>query len=263
MKIRGWLYARRFLSSQPDASKHNKQAISFALSGCGWLTPFYFGVMEHLRKDGFLTDRSICAGTSGGSLGALLAVAGIDSKEALAMAISQAQSETFASNINGGLKDNLKLLLPSDVLERCNGRLIVVISRVWPNPAPLLISKFDSIDYLLDVVCASCFIPLYSTPRQLFTQIRKEPGKIYYDGGIPPSPYWMPPIGDVRISPFPSNFILRRPPHIFIDPKSQIGSIFKLMSWVFTPPPPSGIKSLYDEGIKAAALWGDTREKLK
>lgn len=234
------------------------KTLSFALSGCGWLSPFYIGAMEQLRKDGYLTDRSICAGTSGGSLGALIAVAGIDSKAALSMVVSQAQSKSFTSNIDKGLKESLRALLPHDAVEKCNGRLVVVVTRVWPDPEPLLISNFDSMDHLLDVVCASCFIPLYSTPKQLFAQINNDPGKIFMDGGFPPG-HWMPPIGDVRLSPFPSNFIMKRPPHIYIDPGSPIASLPKLLSWVLIPPPPSGIKALYEEGVKAAAKWTNKR----
>lgn len=52
------------------------KTMSFAMSGCGWLTPFYFGVVEKMREAGYITDESLMAGTSGGSLGALIAVSG-------------------------------------------------------------------------------------------------------------------------------------------------------------------------------------------
>jgi predicted acylesterase/phospholipase RssA len=55
---------RRLLSTVADNTK------SFALSGCGWLIPFHLGVLDTMKEAGYLTDKSIIAGTSGGSLAA-------------------------------------------------------------------------------------------------------------------------------------------------------------------------------------------------
>lgn len=57
------------LDSKKNISIIPNRSTSFAMSGCGWLWPFYLGVIKTMKKKGYLTDSSICAGTSGGALG--------------------------------------------------------------------------------------------------------------------------------------------------------------------------------------------------
>lgn len=110
---------------------------------------------------------------------------------------------------------------PDSILSLCNGRLHTIVTRVWPNPSldPVIISKYDSVDHLLDSVAASCFIPLYSARRST-TEIRSMSSLYnqrshYVDGGMTA---FMPPVGDIRISPLPMRLfpplLLRRKPHI-------------------------------------------------
>jgi hypothetical protein len=212
------LFASKELESMNDSIEiklTSDRGLSFAMSGCGWLTPFYFGLIEKMREAGYITDSSIMAGTSGGSLGALVAVAGIHPREGLQLIKDMSLDKTFRDNIDMGLKSVLPSMLPADITERANGKLHVCVTKLWPSPSGSIISKFDNVDDIIDIVAASCFIPFYSSPGALFTKITsKSPSEFYIDGGVFG---FMPSIGDVRCSPFPTR-MLRRSPNIFIKP---------------------------------------------
>ena len=90
------------------------------------------------------------------------------------------------NDIDGGMKSSIKELLPSDVLDRVNGRLQIVVTKLWPNPTwnPLITSHFASEAELVDHIAASCFIPLYSA-RRFTTKICTYGDEHYFaDGGI-------------------------------------------------------------------------------
>jgi len=182
------LFASKELESINDKIEINlntDKGLSFAMSGCGWLTPFYFGLIEKMREAGYISDSSIIAGTSGGSLGALVAVAGIHPREGLQLIKDMSLDKTFKNNIDLGLKSVLPSMLPSDITERANGRLHVCVTKLWPSPSASIISKFDNVEDIIDIVAASCFIPFYSSPRALFTKITsRSPSEYYIDGGV-------------------------------------------------------------------------------
>ena len=115
-----------------------------------------------MKAHGYLTKKSVCAGTSGGSLGALVACADIEPELALEFVIKLSKSKRFFHDIDAGMKSELLPLLPDDVIEKCNMRLNVVVTQLWPSPSlttPLVTSTFQSKDDLVDQVAASCFIP--------------------------------------------------------------------------------------------------------
>lgn len=195
-------------------SKSTRLSSSFAFAGCGWLVPFHLGVIKKMQEKGVLTNDSIAAGTSGGSLAALVAVNDIAPEKALEYIIHNSTDKSFRGNIDIKLKLFLKRVIPHDALQRSNGRLYVCVSRIWPKPRnqPVIISQYESIDNILSVIAASCFIPLYSHSRRIATKISVPSGsnnsnssnssatgsgadavaKFYVDGGLHA---WMPPIG--------------------------------------------------------------------
>ena len=232
------------------------KSTSFAFSGCGWLTPFYFGVVHKMQQSGYLTEKSLVAGTSGGSLAALVAVSGVHPRVGLDLMIEMSLDKSFKNNIDLGLKRFLPAVLPDDIAERSNGRLHVCVTKLWPNPtgSPHIISQFQTKQNVVDAVAASCFIPLYSSPRGFFTTMVNKPFDYYIDGGVVG---FMPPIGDVRVSPF-NILVFRRYPHIRI--KANVFSAPRLLSWVLIPAPPDILEELYNEGYKAAGEWVALKE---
>lgn len=228
--------------------------LSFALSGCGWLIPFHLGVVSSLRDHGYLLPSSSIAGTSGGAICALIGAADVDPQEALEVLINLSQNYKFKNDINGGLKSVIRDLLPPDAVVRCNNRLFVTVTRAWPSPItrPTIISTFESTDDLLDVVTASCFIPLYSSRSQVFTQLRRG---MYLDGGVFA---FIPPVGDVSVTPFPRRYILRQRGSPDISPDLSVTfrySLPRLLSWVLHPAPPVILRDLFEEGRKCSDAW--------
>lgn len=209
-----------------------------------------------MKEQGYLTESSIVGGTSGGSLGAAIACSGIPTQEALEFLINASQNKAFKKNINKGLKESLADFLPPSTLERCNGRLHVCVTKVWPNPSGkvTIINKFQSMDELLEVLAASCFIPLYSAPAMV-TKIGAE---YFVDGGVFA---FIPPVGEVRVSPIPlPAFRQARRSHIHIISRKY--SLPQLVSFVLLPPAPGVLRDIYSEGMKAAELW-IRREEIK
>eukprot|EP01041_Mallomonas_annulata_P001676 gene1676-3241_t len=257
MKSKSLLKLFRSCKSLGNRKITTNEHPSFAMSGCGWLTPFHFGSMHSFREHGFITDETKFAGTSGGALGALLACSNVDSKKGLETLISLSQNRNFKSNINMGLKDVMRELLPEDAVSRCNNRLFITVTRAWPQPkiAPIIISTFESNDDMLDAVCTSCFIPLYSS-RQIFSPFRRG---MYVDGGVFA---FMPPIGDITITPFPSKYLLRtrRKPEVSpsLSPSFKY-SIAQLITWVLHPAPPAILRDLFEEGRRASDIWIERR----
>ena len=139
----------------------------------------------------------------------------------------------FKRDIDSGLKRNIKSLLPVDAHRQCEDRLFVVTTKVWPNPTlkPHIISKFISVDALVDAVAASCFIPLYSSSRMM-TMVQDHPGS-YIDGGVFA---FMPPVGEITMTPFPNKWIqpICRKAYVCLD--SSTYSMSQLLKWSLFPP---------------------------
>jgi hypothetical protein len=179
----------------------------------------------------------------------------LDTKESLEAIIKFSKDKSFQSNIDNGLKKTLDDMLPDDIVERSNGRLHVVTTKVWPSfeRKPIIINHFKDREHLLDTISASCFIPLYSTPNKLFTRIQQNPGELFIDGGVFA---WMPPLGDIRVSPFPRDLLSlvgKRTPHICL-PNHAIPAR-KLLSWILSPAPPNQLRYLYEMGKSEAEIF--------
>jgi hypothetical protein len=243
---------------------------SFAMSGCGWLIPFYFGVISAMKARGVMNSESIYSGTSAGSLASLVAACDLNCTEAMQLLASLPADEVFLSDKNSGLRRTLVQMLPPDTVERCQGRLHVTLTKVWPNPmrSATVISHFKSKEHIVDVVAASCFIPLYSA-QQLAVTVGEQPER-YIDGGVFA---FMPPVGDVTISPFPQRFVYDllpaamrptgglRPACIYLD-RSQY-PLRRLLGWVLTPPPEAEMWDLFHSGERVANAWMDKHSVRK
>lgn len=202
-----------------------------------------------MKEEGFLTPNSIIGGTSGGSLAAAIACTDISPEVALDYLIEMSQSKAFRNNLHDEIKTSLRKFLPENSLEKCNGRLHVCVTKLWPKPRRevTIINQFDSVDKLLDVIAASCFIPLYSAPR-VYAKVDHE---LFVDGGVFA---FIPPVGEVRVSPIPlPSFIRSRRSHVHII--SRKFSLPQLISHVLIPAPPETLRELFHEGQRSADHW--------
>lgn len=231
-------------------SRHSfRLSHSFAFSGCGWLTPFHLGAIDFLQSKGLINDTTILAGSSGGALAALVGCSGRSPKEAMEVVNELARSEKFRDDIDSGLRSEAMLsFLPKDIVERCNGRLHVVATRLWPSPSTnvTVFNEYSSPQDVLECVAASSFIPLYCGKR-LYTHCR---GHKYIDGGVLSI---MPDVGTVKVSPLPSViFSDELKPHIYPRQKIPISEIVKQG---FIPGSKEDLQRLFDMGYSAAEAW--------
>ena len=314
-----------FSSDSADQYVH-KIPSSFAMSGCGWLIPFHLGVIQAFRDAGYINNQTLFAGTSGGAIGALVGCLDIPTEDALNELISLSVNESFKLNIDVGLKAVLKRIVQlrssyisdleshenlscsqscnscsyQSLLTVCNERLHVTVTKLWPKPTfvPIVISNFDSEDHLLDVIAASCFIPLYSSPLKMMTNISKVAtqtfaphgnhhspqtsldmdlsrhhgiesigvestgsetihDEYYIDGGVLA---FIPPVGEVRISPFPSRYI-RSFVEADITLPAEEYSLRQLLTWVLYPAPELILRELYSKGQSVARRWIENHER--
>jgi hypothetical protein len=166
-----------------------------------------------------------------------------------------ARSKEFHSDIDRGLRSPQMLsFLPQDIVQRCNGRLHVVATRLWPRPSTnvTVFSEYHSPEDVLSCVAASSFIPLYCGKR-LYTHCR---GHKYVDGGVLSI---MPEVGTVKVSPLPSViFSDSLKPHIY--PREKI-PISELIKQSFAPGSRQDLQRLFDMGYAAAEAWYNSTQK--
>lgn len=140
------------------------QKLSF--SGSGFLLSYHFGVIHKLRSCHALAPEFIAAGSSGGSIAAVLAVGGIDAVESQRLVVSVAHElSKFPTQGFMRLETALNATLPpfidsqgSDFFQRCQERAFIKVS--WAKLGGDLISSFDSNSDLCEAVVTSCHIPL-------------------------------------------------------------------------------------------------------
>ena len=100
------------------------QTPSYAFSGCGWLVPFFFGIIEEMRAAGHMNNNTLVSGTSGGAIAATVAVSGIDAKYALEHFIELAKlqrkegDDSAAYDMDTVLKTEMAGLLRAHLSER-------------------------------------------------------------------------------------------------------------------------------------------------
>lgn len=247
--------------------KRLSSTASFAMSGCGWLTPFHIGVAKELQANGIVTtDRRdvFAAGTSGGALGALVMVSGVRPEDALEALIEFGEKKHLHNDIEANMRHVMRPLLQGSdglgttALQHVNGRLVVCVTRLWPQTSvrPVLVKEFRDLPYLINVVGASCFIPLWSAPR-LFTSVNAQQ---FIDGGFLA---FMPPVGDTRVSPFPRQFMLRKTskPDICLPYDAYL--LPRLLAWAMRPAPRLVLRDLYEHGRLATRKWIAANRKDK
>ena len=232
---------------------------SFALSGSGWLMPFYLGVIDGLRKEGIMNETSHYAGSSGGSICALHACSDYSCEEALGEIIEMSTNKIVWKNMDSALRKSLIKRVTPEALEKCQGRLHVTTTKVWPNPEAkaTIFSKYDSAEHMVDCIAASCFIPLYGA-SQLSVNIGQEK---HIDGGVFA---FIPPVGKVTISPFGNtHFRVGGPPNmrpIDIHLDKEEFPLGKLLYWALNPAPEEKMHLLYKRGEEAALRWVEQQE---
>lgn len=217
--------------------------------------PFHVGVIKALKQEGLMNQDSHYSGTSGGSICALHACSELSCEETLEMIIAMSSDPVVWKNMDAALRASLATLVTEEALKRCQGKLHVTTTKIWPDPKPhvTIFSHFDSTEHLIECVAASCFIPMYGASK-LTVPIGAAQHQ-YIDGGV----YAMiPPVGKVTISPFGNSHFKIGPPnfrHIDIHLSKDEYPLRKLLYRALNPAPEKEMRELYSKGIQAAHTW--------
>ena len=140
--------------------------ISF--TGCSWLLFYHLGVMRAivLSFPPASLARLHFAGASCGSLIAAALACNVAMQDMLELAAVLAQ---FALNRHWGpvlgmthmVNTGLQKILPDDAHVLCSNRLHVSLTSITVPATNVIVSSFTSKQDLINVLLASCYIPLY------------------------------------------------------------------------------------------------------
>ena len=155
-------FVRRAVQLSPR--RHNS---SFAFSGSGWLTPFYFGVLDTLMSQAagegkLISEDTLFAGSSGGALASLVAFAKMSPEYALEEMIKISTHRDVYTKVDKLLRASIHKMVTDTFTAQEIGELIkqvahnnaenkkllnICITRVYPQPSihPVIINTFDSL----------------------------------------------------------------------------------------------------------------------
>mmetsp|Transcript_16773 Transcript_16773/g.33087 ORF Transcript_16773/g.33087 Transcript_16773/m.33087 type:complete len:303 (-) Transcript_16773:232-1140(-) len=243
-------------------------SLNFSFSGCGWLTPWHWGAADGLMSRGLLTQSSLVAGASGGSVAAATVAAGIPIDDCIESFRRQSQlcmKHGTIGRIEPIMREELAAVLTQDGVKAMCERGTIAVTRLKPRPVatPVLISQFSDPDDLIGAILSSCHIPYYLS-RSAAQDWR---GGSYIDGGFGAL---IPPIkGYYGVMPFQPSYI---PPHLtkgfvrseLLTPALTPSFPFpmhQLVRMAFFPSSDKTITELVLWGKEAANVWADAHEQ--
>lgn len=149
---------------------HSKTINGISFSPSGLLLPFHLGVASQLYKYYLISDNTVIAGASGGSIAAVVTCLqpfisfefALTSCEYVSkQCLIQQQTQ---GNLRVYLEQVLDMILPINAHEIINSRkskCIISYQEVYPDYQSKHISYFTSRLHLIQVILASCNIPFY------------------------------------------------------------------------------------------------------
>ena len=182
-----------------------QQYIGFSFSPGGLLFPYHLGVITSLAHNGKITDQVHLAGASAGSIAVAAHAAKTPPERALEAAVRVCEA---CETQHGGraigkllplLEIEMETVLSPDAHEIINERDGVVAlahRELFPNNRPVLTTKFETREELIDAVCDSSMFPFFSTafPVRLKFKEGKRIPKVVVDGffAVPRQRYGCP-----------------------------------------------------------------------
>jgi len=160
-------------------SMNDKINISFA--GCGFLGLYHLGVTSCLKTYAPQLKANRVSGASAGALAAVSFLADLPLGEMTSNILrvaTEARALTLGPfspsfKVNEIVKKGLEELLPNDVHTKVNGKLHVSLTKVYDGQN-MLVNQFSSKQEVIEVVLASCFIPVFTgwvPPRYRGTRV--------------------------------------------------------------------------------------------
>lgn len=200
--------------------------ISFA--GCGFQGMYHMGAVSCLQRHGKGILKGI-QGFGGASAGALVAAL-LVTKTPLANGVqftidltSKVRKHFLGAlhpsfHLMQHLEDGLHNFLPENAHEQASGKLYVSLSS-YPQCENVIVSEFDSRNELIQVLLASCYIPLYGG-----MSVPLYRGEKWLDGGFSDNLPMFESGRTIRVSPFSGDFdICPDDKHSYKWFKTQLG----------------------------------------
>lgn len=159
------------------------QPFTLSFAGCAWCVPYHFGVAHTLQQRG-LPAQTVYVGASSGALAAAALAAGLDPKDCFQGTLRSAARVARrwrgpAGRMSELVRDALEELLPKDAHERAHGRFRASVTKLPLLQTRLLpLGRLRSRRELIELVLASCYIPLY------YERPARWRRGLYLDGGL-------------------------------------------------------------------------------
>ena len=171
-----------------DKTENGDDHAHVSLCGGGFRTWYHLGVYFGLRDNFGETgvDDIVFAGASIGALVAALAGANVKPEEIWKQIppIAHEFREPMGfihnlTNIGQYCRYLLNALLPEDAHKKCNGRVFLSVTKLFPTPHNVIISEWHSREDLINCVLACGYIPGWTWPGFCVWD-----GNICVDGGV-------------------------------------------------------------------------------
>lgn len=177
--------------------------IGYSLSPGGLLLPYHLGVLHSLSSNSYVTPDTPLAGSSAGSIAVCSHAVGIPEVNTLEATIRVSDHCLEQGGARGRLlpilRHELDEMLPENAHEIINDRpgLVGLAHReLWPINRPVLATKFETRECLMDAVMDSSTFPFFSTnwPVRLVRRKGERLPRVVVDGffSVPRDRYGCP-----------------------------------------------------------------------
>ncbi len=162
-------------------------SIGYSFSPGGLLFPWHLGVISSLSHHNRLPPSAHLAGSSAGAIAVASHASQTPPEQALeaAFRVCEACRVNHNGNAIGNLLPLLKLemerILPRDahtVINEREGVVALAHRELFPNNRPVLTTKFDTREDLIEAVCDSSMFPFFSTPFPVRIRWNREKERI-------------------------------------------------------------------------------------
>lgn len=237
-----------------------RDGLGFGFSAGGLLFPYFVGNAVALKRLGLISEDTIFAGASAGSLISSCLVCDIEPEVLMdtnLIMYRELREKGTIGNVRGVVETYCHKLLPDDAHLRANNRLHVAIARVSrqrPFMQPVYINEFFSKEDLIQALLTSSHVPLYMNSKVTSTYR----GRTCVDGGLMhfiPTP---PCTNTVKICCFPAlPFKADIAPGAFGECNY---SLRQMLQFAILPPNENKIVELFEMGVNDVLEWAKVSE---
>jgi hypothetical protein len=152
-----------------------------SFSPAGLLTAYHIGVLHCFHQNALISSSTHFAGSSGGALAAISSVAYTNQYNSFELLkcceyiADECQRLGTRGTLRIALDQALDLIIPENIIDKLanrQGSVSIAYRQVLPTWSSEIVSQFDSRDDLLNVLRASCNIPLYFNGNSPFIYLR-------------------------------------------------------------------------------------------